>query len=199
MTEQIYSLGRNNCFWNRHLNIPVFALSFSPPFPRVPVLPASQPLENLGIHIGMFHYWLKTQLLQVLAFDLQNVVVSPFIVIFFVTLCFNNLTLYWHFIGILGGNKMHGFSLWSSQKMSLTRVCLLDPGGNVNLAEEVGDACRTESFSVPTFLNAVICDMSSPVFPLVFDHLASRTSPSLFFYWFHFILRSHLLSSCPAP
>lgn len=40
---------------------------------------------------------------------------------------------------------MHGFSLWSSQKMSLTRVCLLDPGGNVNLAEEVGDACRTES------------------------------------------------------
>lgn len=58
------------------------------------MLPASQPLENLGIHIGMSHYWLKTQLLQVLAFDLQNVVVSPFIVIFFVTLCFNNLTVY---------------------------------------------------------------------------------------------------------
>lgn len=45
-------------------------------FPKSPVLPVTQPLENLGIHIELFHYWLQTQLLKVLVFHFQNVDVS---------------------------------------------------------------------------------------------------------------------------
>lgn len=134
----------------------------------------------LGSTLDCFIIGLRLSFCRSAVFHSENVVVSPFTIIFLVSLCgfvflfvFLYLNLYWCFSGVSRGNEVRAFSLHFSSRRCYCFICLilLDPAAIANLAEVASGLCGCGAVFSAHFSKPV-CDTWIPMFSSISESLA---------------------------